>query len=478
MKSIEKFNKYRLQIVLTITILIGFLLRIKDLSFWNLSSDEAFCVRVAGLNYIEIVKESILDVHPPFYYFLLHNWMSLFGNSEYSARSFSVLFGILSLYLIYLLGSLLFNRRVGIISSIILSVNVFNIDYSQKARMYTLLLFLSLLSVYLYLNVLKKLKSEDCRRYYYGLFIINIFLLYTHIFGLFVVLAEFSWLFFVYIKNRKLSDLRNIFLALSASFAIFTPWLFIIARAKAERSEPWLDIPNLFEIVSSFSGNNYLLILVFPFFALPLFWKKVRKESVIFSYALLFFTIIIPYLISILYYPSFQGRYIIFSSAIFYILIAYTFNIIKSNSIKINLAIWFIALSFLALSEYYNGPDNADWRSASAYIDQQVGNNDLLIFTAGYTIKNGFNYYSHRNNLNKLPFPKRSERISRDVDENNILELDLPLSKGYSNIWVIYHEHRDYNDLIIKKLGDYGYEYLENKDLNGIQIFKFVKLKQ
>ncbi len=463
------------QLLVVIAMFVGFLLRMYNLGVWNLSSDEAFCVRVAGLNYIDIVKASIDDVHPPFYYFLFHNWINLFGNSEFASRSFSVLFGVLSIYLVYLLGKTLFNKWTGVISAIILSISTFAIDYSQKARMYTLLLFLSLCSVYLYSYIIKKINSNLDKKYYYGLLFINIFLLYTHIYGMFVIMFEFFWLLVLFIKYRNWGNIKNIFYSIFASSVVFIPWIFAILRAKAERSEPWLDLPNLLDILERFSGNYFMLALFVPFFITPIFWKKIRNTEVAFLYVLIFFTVLVPYLISLIIYPAFQARYVIFASAIFYLIIAYSFNNIKSNFAKLNIAIWFFVISFILMGEYYNGPDNVDWRSATAYLDKQATSSDLLIFSAGYTLKNGFNYYSHRDDLNKIPFPKLSERISLPVDEKNILELDDPLNKNYKNIYVIYHEHRDYNDMILKKIEDYGYVYDSDKEFNGMQIFEFVK---
>ena len=324
-------------------------------------------------------------------------------------------------------------------------------------------------------SIIKKINSNLDKKYYYGLLFINIFLLYTHIYGMFVIMFEFFWLLVLFIKYRNWGNIKNIFYSIFASSVVFIPWIFAILRAKAERSEPWLDLPNLLDILERFSGNYFMLALFVPFFITPIFWKKIRNTEVAFLYVLIFFTVLVPYLISLIIYPAFQARYVIFASAIFYLIIAYSFNNIKSNFAKLNIAIWFFVISFILMGEYYNGPDNVDWRSATAYLDKQATSSDLLIFSAGYTLKNGFNYYSHRDDLNKIPFPKLSERISLPVDEKNILELDDPLNKNYKNIYVIYHEHRDYNDMILKKIEDYGYVYDSDKEFNGMQIFEFVK---
>jgi len=470
----------KISIILAVILLVGLFLRLHNIENWNLSCDEAFSERLAGLGFVDIVKESIRDVHPPFYFFTLHMWVDVFGNSEYALRGFSVLFGVASIWLTYVLSSSIFNKRVGSTSAFLMSISSYNIQYSQDARMYTLLLFLSLLSVYLFLKILDKFEDIKNEKYLFGLVLVNTLLLYTHLYGSLLVLFEILWLVFRYYKLKNLHDNQNlavsrVFYSIIASLILFLPWVPVVIRQIIERPNSWLTIPSPLEILKLFSGNYVLLFLFFPLAVAPIFWKKIRNEKTIFLSLAFVFIIAIPLLISIIIFPSIRPRYIIFASAIFYILIAYSIDLIKSKTLKINLALWVIVLSCLAINDFYKSPDNADWRNTAKLIDQQANPNDLVIFNAGFALGNGFNYYSDRTDLMKVPFPKVSEEINEDVDENNIEELDEFLPKNYTNVWVVYHSWRDPDDLIAKKIGSYGYVFADEQEFPGVFVDKFVK---
>src|SRR5512139_1093756 len=74
-------------------------------SFWN---DEGTSARVAERSLPLITAASIGDIHPPLYYYALHSWRGVFGESEFALRSLSATLGVILVWLIYLLGRQLF----------------------------------------------------------------------------------------------------------------------------------------------------------------------------------------------------------------------------------------------------------------------------------------------------------------------------------------------------------------------------------
>lgn len=72
-------------------------------SFWLDEATSGIVIR--NLNFSQIISEfSPGDFHPPLYYFALKLWYLMFGSSEIALRSLSVIFGIGSVYLAYLVG--------------------------------------------------------------------------------------------------------------------------------------------------------------------------------------------------------------------------------------------------------------------------------------------------------------------------------------------------------------------------------------
>ena len=134
---------------LTCVVGLGLLLRLiaLDQSFWLDEAAQA------------VISQGIFepgrlngDFQPPLSYFLTHVWMR-FGNiwdirSEWFLRLPAVGFGVGTVYLLFILIKDLFNRRAGLVASLMLSTAPFHIYYSQEFRMYSMLTFFAVLSWY------------------------------------------------------------------------------------------------------------------------------------------------------------------------------------------------------------------------------------------------------------------------------------------------------------------------------------------
>src|SRR3990167_1900536 len=97
-------------------ILIGFLLRLVNLdqSLWL---DEAININfVKSLSFKELILNySLSDFHPPLFHVLLKRWISLFGSSEIAIRFPSIIFGVGTVFITYLIGKKLFETSTTLI---------------------------------------------------------------------------------------------------------------------------------------------------------------------------------------------------------------------------------------------------------------------------------------------------------------------------------------------------------------------------
>ena len=100
--------------ILFLIFFLAFLVRLisLDQSLWL---DEATTARVVHkYNFFEIVtKFSPNDFHPPLYYLIMKVWTNMFGYSEIALRMPSILFSLLTGYLVYLLGNKITNNDSG-----------------------------------------------------------------------------------------------------------------------------------------------------------------------------------------------------------------------------------------------------------------------------------------------------------------------------------------------------------------------------
>ncbi len=137
-------------------ILLAFTLQVYALGRWELWFDEtaSYVVAVKSIPDLLAYTRTAIQEHPPGYYLLLHSWMQLVGSSEFSLRYISVLSGVVFVPLMYRFASRLFSPAVGFWAAFVAAISPFAVSYAQEARMYTLIGLLSLLSLYVFWNML------------------------------------------------------------------------------------------------------------------------------------------------------------------------------------------------------------------------------------------------------------------------------------------------------------------------------------
>ena len=85
---------------------------------------------------------------PPLYFYTVYFLFKLFGYTTLVVRSYSAVLGIISLYALYILGKELISKEVGLMASLLLSINYFHLFHSQESRPYIFLLVFATLAFY------------------------------------------------------------------------------------------------------------------------------------------------------------------------------------------------------------------------------------------------------------------------------------------------------------------------------------------
>ena len=96
----------------------------------------------------------------PLSHWILWASLQLFGDSETAVRLPSALSGVAAIVLMYLLGAHLFGVGVGLAAAAVTAISPFALSYAQDARMYSLLLFLS---VWIMLSLLAPPTRKEAR---------------------------------------------------------------------------------------------------------------------------------------------------------------------------------------------------------------------------------------------------------------------------------------------------------------------------
>ena len=152
---------------------------------WNISPQEAYAsLSRLGVDLVGLAAET--DIHPPLYYFLVHFWLPLAGKSEFALRFPAVFFGMLIIPVLYVLGKRLAGAKAATIAGAIAALSPFYLDFSQQVRMYTLVTFLAVLSMYSFQRAF-----GDGRRGWWVVYALSVALaLYTHYFAITIVLVQ------------------------------------------------------------------------------------------------------------------------------------------------------------------------------------------------------------------------------------------------------------------------------------------------
>lgn len=207
--------------LLFLILALGLLSRIVniDQSLWL---DEAISVNSArNLSVNELLTRfSPGDFHPPLYYLLLKAWISIFGASEISARSLSVLFGIATVWVVFLIGRRLFSSRLGLVAALFIATAPLHVYYSQEARMYVPTTFFATILVWFFVKVLKAKGIKN----WVGLILASTLLIYMDYPAAFVLVAlGFYLVLFERVHLRAFTKtwlLSGIIILL-----LFVPWL-------------------------------------------------------------------------------------------------------------------------------------------------------------------------------------------------------------------------------------------------------------
>ena len=202
-------------------LLAGAFLRLDGLASESIWLDEATSILLAKLSIPELVRTTAEDIHPPFYYVLLHGW-GVLGASEFAARSLSAAAGILTIAIIYRLGGCLFDEATGRIAALLLAVSPLHIWYSQETRMYALVTLLALAGSFW---VWRAMRTAS-RRAWIAYALCMALALYTHYHAIFVLLSQNAFLFAWWLHSGRPRDLLRQWLAAEVAIGlIFLPWV-------------------------------------------------------------------------------------------------------------------------------------------------------------------------------------------------------------------------------------------------------------
>jgi mannosyltransferase len=494
--------------IIAITIL-AFALRIYHLGHQSIWYDEGVSIYYSCQSLKDLLVSASADNHPPLHYLVLHFWLKLAGQSEFSVRLLSLISGVLSIPLLFRLGQELFDQRVGLLAAFLLSISPFHVWFSQEARMYTLAVLFSLASVYIFALCFEE-RSGSARRCLLPSYVIASALgLYTHFYVAFIILFEnvffLAWWILGQIKREtpnvkhhestspEFTNLRTWLLAQLGIVILFLPWARFAATRYVTDATYWegvLDVLTAtkdtfiaFSVSHTLGGKAAELttsgfVVLAAAGVLASLWERnsrsqdsigVRIPSALWL-VLAYLLVPMGALLAISYHrPKFAPRYLLPALPAFYLLVAAGVGKLVSGYTRARssrpvgvtaLMALLCSLSFVSvasassLANYYFDEKYArpDFRSVAEYISSHAEAEDAIILVGGFMLP-AFNYY-YQGDLPVYPIPEGLVVSTREPLDYRAAEQLNSIAQGRDRLWLVLWQNRlvDPTDVILDQL--------------------------
>jgi len=431
-------NKRIVYFILLIIILFGLFLRLDRLagrSFWfdeiQTICNKAACFRAYRGDY------------PRIYLMFINLVTAFFGPSEFFCRVPSVIFGLLTIFMVYKLARMWFDKKTALISAFLLTVSTFHIYYSQLVRIYALFILLSVCSVYfLYKGFIYDNKKSLL--YIIFFFIVTLLNIAIHYVAFYVLVPEILFLFFfgLYLLFGEKIINKRIFLILLLLVLIVTIFYLKFPEVVNKPLHRFFRIGTVLQIgrlkdalrktIEVFTTLSFgtiwgkLLIWLYLggfFIGLYVLGKRYKREL---CFMLIF--LFLPFLIDALFFKGhFQQRHISAGLPLYLICIAVGFRKILFI-FKYKWYMWLLLglllmVHIIPLVDYHRS-ETDDWRTLGGYLRQYVKKGDAILFYPWEAYNPGF--------LKVCPYIRLNKNIPIYINFRRIKD------KGYRNLWYIW----------------------------------------
>ena len=399
------------------------LLFVSRQSFWY---DEAVAAELSKHAVGELLHGLARDNgNPPLYWMLLHFWSRVFGTSDGALRMLSVAFGVLCIPLVYALGCELATYRIAGLATLLFAVSPYQVYLSQEARVYTLFVFLGMLSAF---SLLRALDKPHLARYWILHAFATCAMCYAHYYAFFMVVAEVAFIL-VHPNLRRVVFARAL-VSFAAAAIGFLPWLpsFLVqlhTRGSVARSVHtwWLHAaatPVIFGLGRTLIWkqdvtNSRIVVAVLGGLALVTtlavgLWAARRTPRGVFLYLWFGINLGIPWLVSAALSPLYAERYGALASIPYYFFVAYGLDAWGGKLRWISRVAIGMAIT-ISLALYFTSTVKTDWRSAVRYVETHSKRGDLLLFDADFNETSYARYATLPNQRLRILGPPSSTRM-------------------------------------------------------------------
>jgi len=432
------------KITLLVILLLAFGVRIGGLTAQSMWRDEVDAIRFAQTSPQTLIGYFTQPGwNGPLFYLLLRPWLEVAGQGEFSARFFSLVFGTLSVALVYHLGRRWFSPEVGGMAALWMALSPYMVWYSQELKMYALLCTLvpALFACYD--------RALECGGWprWTAAVLLSWITMTTHIIAALTLPALAGLALRPTARSKVGLPVLGI---MAAPGLIILPWiapLLIQGQNIGHRFVPlntmvWIMLQAFSRGVTVIGDVWPMVVAVFGLLAGTMLWPRPRATADAqtgWRIAGLWIWLLLPliglYIIA-LRVPLFVDRYLIWIGPAFYILVARGVAELWARSRRGAAAFILLTGMFFVLGLWTQtaNPIKSDFRAAAAFVREHRRPNELVMFHISY-IRYTFEYYYG-------PAAPYADGVPTD---NQTLELHVDAqmrtrTAGYETVWLVLSE--------------------------------------
>jgi len=413
----------KIWIFISIIFILNIILKIIFLKDNDLAGDEPFTVFNSQGSLHDISSMLKDENNPPLHFFLIHFWIKIFGISTFAVRFPSLIFSSFTVIYLFIFGNKYYNFKTGVLAAILFTLSSFQFYFSHEARVYSLMGFLIIASLYYFISLLI---DHNFKRNLILLTIVNILLIYSHYFGIFLIIIEFLSVLFFHEYRKKI---KPYLLSLAVCIIAFAPILIIFyyRLGTSINNGTWVSKPHFNDSYFKFKGFvnspvNAVATISILIVSLILWTIKDKKVNSATKPVLLVFPGLFIAMFFVSYWiPMFIDRYLISCSIGLILIIAISIGILTENK-KLKFIIPVMALGLYLPGFSLNPKNNEDIDKAAEYIKSVKDSKTVVIICPPWS-KNGFTYYYNRS------FFQAYKNMDKMLENDNILPV-----YNYNNI--------------------------------------------
>ena len=505
--------------------LAGFAWRLYRLTYQSPWRDEVDAIFMAVRPLGETLSMFVSPAqNGPLYFLALRLWLRLTGTHYFALRYLSVLAGALSILLLWQVARRLLPgdgrldlRNTPLLAALFLALNPYQVWYGQEGKMYALVMVLTLLAAWSWLEAMRLGGGGRWFRY----FALTSISVYTHLMTALMIPLHFVWFLLAWPQSKRrwrgylaaLAGLTLPYLPLvwwqwdyltSPSYNSgfrFVPLDEMVRSLLLSHSRGLLPMPNLYWVVPVF-----FLLLAGGLMGLLhlsgegpqeaprgdgspplLFLAPWQRWGILLSWLVL--PVALIHGVSLLK-PVYVDRYVIWIAPAFLMILALGVRVVWQNTGRLAPWIGALLVGYVAAFWLVNGwqqvhrPLKTQLREAVTYVAQRREPQQLLIMQIPH------NHYSYRyftSDFGPQPFQGSEARLQPFAegiwtqnglpDDQAMQEVDALMRErtaSHSEVWVIFSEAEmwDGRRLMDRWLDDHG-ELLDRQIFYGVEVRRY-----